>query len=245
MTDVSLSPEMAEGHIIVTGASRGIGAAIATELVNRGRKVVCLSRSGVGPASHNIVCDMTDELAVQTAVAKVARLGPITGLINNAGIHLRGPTADLSTIDFERVMSLNTTAVMVASREVYPHFRSAGGGIIINIGSFFDKLGVRHNLAYSASKAAVGAITRCLATEWAAEGITVVNVAPGYIETDLNRNFLVREGARQWTEENIPTGRVGQAQEVARLVAALVIENILFLTGETIYLDGGQGMSHG
>jgi len=175
----------------------------------------------------------------------VARSGPITGLINNAGLHLRGPAAELSTTDYEQVMALNATAVMVASREAYPHLRAAGGGIIVNIGSFFDKLGVRDNLAYSASKAAVGAITRCLAAEWAREGIAVVNVAPGYIETDLNRDFLVCEGARQWTEKRIPVGRVGQPQEVARLVAALVIENISFLTGETIYLDGGQGMSHG
>jgi len=236
---------MSDGQIIVTGGSRGIGAAIASELAGRGRAVVCLSRSGVAPAGHSIACDMTDEMTVRAALAEVARSGPITGLINNAGLHLRGPAAELSTTDYEQVMALNATAVMVASREAYPHLRAAGGGIIVNIGSFFDKLGVRDNLAYSASKAAVGAITRCLAAEWAREGIAVVNVAPGYIETDLNRDFLVCEGARQWTEKRIPVGRVGQPQEVARLVAALVIENISFLTGETIYLDGGQGMSHG
>ena len=236
---------MSDGQIIVTGGSRGIGAAIASELAGRGGAVVCLSRSGVAPAGRGIACDMTDEMAVRTAFAEVARSGPITGLINNAGIHLRGPAAELSTADYEQVMALNATAVMVASREAYPHLRAAGGGIIVNIGSFFDKLGVRHNLAYSASKAAVGAITRCLAAEWAGEGIAVVNVAPGYIETDLNRDFLVREGVKQWAEKHIPVGRVGRPQEVARLVAALVIENISFLTGETIYLDGGQGMSHG
>ncbi|HEV7417305.1 MAG TPA: SDR family oxidoreductase, partial [Tianweitania sediminis] len=142
-----------------------------------------------------------------------------------------------------KVMALNATAVMVAAREVYPHLK-AHGGMIINIGSFFDKLGVPDNLAYCASKAAVAAMTRCMAVEWADDGISVVNIAPGYIETDLNRDFLAREKVRRWMETRIPVKRPGSSEEVARLVGAVFAERIGFLTGETIYIDGGQGMNH-
>ena len=132
---------------------------------------------------------------------------------------------------------------MVACREAYPHLvRSGGGGKIVNMGSFFDRLGVPGNLAYCASKAAVAAITRCLAVEWAGDGITVVCVAPGYIETDMNREVRGDDKGRAWLEKRIPMGRAGTPQEVATLVGSLIAEDMPFLTGETIYLDGGQGI---
>jgi NAD(P)-dependent dehydrogenase (short-subunit alcohol dehydrogenase family) len=87
----------------------------------------------------------------------------------------------------------------------------------------------------------VGAITRCLATEWAKDGIRVLDVAPGYIETELNRDFLGTEKNRSWIKRRVPVGRPGSVDEVARLVGALFSEKIGFLTGETIYVDGGQG----
>jgi NAD(P)-dependent dehydrogenase (short-subunit alcohol dehydrogenase family) len=134
--------------------------------------------------------------------------------------------------------------VFVACREIYPHLKAAGGGTIVNVGSFFDKLGVSENVAYCASKAALGALTRCLAVEWASDNIRVLDVAPGYIETDLNRDFLARDKVKAWLERRVPVGRAGTAEEVARLVGSIFFENIAFLTGETIYLDGGQGMNH-
>jgi NAD(P)-dependent dehydrogenase (short-subunit alcohol dehydrogenase family) len=140
-------------------------------------------------------------------------------------------------------MSLNATAVMVAAREVYPYMRG-NGGTIVNIGSFFDKLGVPDNLAYCASKAAVAAMTRCMAVEWAQDGIRVMNVAPGYIETDLNRDYLAREKVKAWMKQRIPVGGPGAVDDVAHLVAAIFSEKIGFLTGETIYIDGAQGMNH-
>lgn len=234
---------MAEEQIVVTGASKGIGAAIAAELERRGFAVVCLSRSGSGPVGHQIACDMTDEAAVKAAFAEAAARGPVAGLVNNAGVHIGGPIAALTVESFNETMALNTTAVMVAAREAYPHLR-ASGGTIVNIGSFFDKLGVPDNLAYCASKAAVAAMTRCMAVEWARDGIRVMNVAPGYIETDLNRDFLARDKVRAWMAQRIPTGAPGQPEDVARLVAAIFGEGIGFLTGETIYIDGAQGMNH-
>lgn len=231
------------GQIVVTGASKGIGAAIAAELARRGFSPVSLSRTGTAVAGRAIACDMTDEAAVHAAFAEVAKAGPVVGLVNNAGLHKTCPSDRLATAEFEAIMRVNATAVMVAAREAFPYLK-ASGGRIVNIGSFFDKLGVVDNLAYCASKAAVGAITRCLAVEWARHGITIVNVAPGYIATDLNRDFLARDNVKAWLARRIPTGGAGSADEVARLVASLFAEDLRFLTGETIYIDGGQGMSH-
>jgi NAD(P)-dependent dehydrogenase (short-subunit alcohol dehydrogenase family) len=235
---------MSKGQIIVTGASRGIGEAIALELERRGFAVAGFSRGGASAAGNGYACDMTDERAIADAIAKVAANGPIVGLVNNAGAHEGRRSADLSLVEFEATMRLNASAVMLACREVYPHLKTTGDALIVNIGSFFDKLAVVENLAYCASKAAVGAITRCLAAEWARDGIRVLDVAPGYIETDLNREFLASEKIQAWLKRRVPAGRAGSAQEVARLVGALYSENIAFLTGETIYIDGGQGANH-
>ena len=136
----------------------------------------------------------------------------------------------------------NARAVCVACREAYPYL-ARRGGTIVNIGSFFDKLGVKQNLAYCASKAAVGAITRCLAVEWAPQGIRVLDVAPGYIETEMNTEAM-RGPLGEFLQRRVPTGGPGSPQDVARLVASLLSEDIPFLTGETIYLDGGHGMAH-
>lgn len=235
---------MRKGQIIVTGASRGIGQAIAVELDRRGFAVAGLSRSGTSAVGAGYACDMTDERAIADAIAKVAATGPIVGLVNNAGAHEGKRSAELSLADFESTMRLNASAVMVACRESYSHLKATGDALIVNIGSFFDKLAVIDNLAYCASKAAVGAITRCLAAEWARDGIRVLDVAPGYIETDLNRDFLASERTQAWLKRRVPAGRAGSPHEVARLVGALYAENIAFLTGETIYIDGGQGANH-
>ena len=156
-----------KGAIAVTGATRGIGAAIAVELARAGLTVGCLSRKGEPPAVAGLDdalrarfvtarCDVTDEASLRVALADVAsRAGGLWGLVNNAGIHLDGPSESFLTGQWNEVMSTNTTAVFVACREAYPHLVRAGGGLIINIGSFFDKLGVKRNLAYCASKAAV------------------------------------------------------------------------------------------
>ena len=235
---------MRDGVIVVTGASRGIGAAIARALSAQGCQIAGLSRTGKSAAGEGYVCDLTDEAAIASTFQRVAAKNKIIGLVNNAGQHEETPSYAITAADFERLMRLNATAVVVACREAYPHLKAMGGGLIVNIGSFFDKLGVAENLAYCASKAAVAAITRCLAVEWAHDGIRVLDVAPGYIETDLNKKFMNSEKVQRWLARRVPIGRAGRAEEVASFVASLYATPIDFLTGETIYLDGGQGMNH-
>ena len=248
------SEDRASQVIAVTGASRGIGAAIALELAHRGFTVACLTRGGTGPEFEipdqlrsrfvNHVCDVNNEASVRAAMKAVAADGTLHGLVNNAGIHLDAPSHEMDTAIYERVMQTNATAVFTACREAYPYLAKASGATIVNIGSFFDKIGVKRNLAYCASKAAVGAMTRCLAVEWASKGIRVLDVAPGYVVTDLNRESLERGPVRDYIDKRIPGRRPGEAHEIARLVGAIFSEAIPFLTGETIYIDGGQGIAH-
>lgn len=241
--------------IAVTGASRGIGAAIAIELAQRGFTVACLTRKGKGPEVQgakafagrfvDVACDVTDEASLKAAFAKVnEQAGALHGLVNNAGIHLDGSSHELATATYDKVMATNATAVFTACREAYPHLVKSGGGCIVNIGSFFDKIGVKRNVAYCASKAAVGAITRCLAVEWANRGIRVIDVAPGYIVTDLNRDAMTSGPLADYLKKRIPSGTTGKAADVAKLVAAIFSEDIPFLSGETIYIDGAQGIAH-
>lgn len=241
--------------VIVTGASRGIGAAIAVELARTGLMVGCLSRTGESPCPSDAdealrsrfvtaVCDVTNKHALETAIEKVAetvRL-PVSGIVNNAGLHLYGPSDSFSQDDYQRVMDTNALSVFLGSQAIYPWLIKAGHGLIVNIGSFYERLGVRQNLAYCASKAAIGAMTRCLAVEWASKQIRVLNIAPGYIVTDLNRAAFEKSSLSSILQKRIPRGTPGQPGEVGQLIAKLFELNSSFMTGETLFIDGAQSV---
>ncbi|MFT6581689.1 MAG: SDR family NAD(P)-dependent oxidoreductase [Alphaproteobacteria bacterium] len=247
--------------IAVTGGNRGIGAGIVGELARRGFTVGCLSRGGGLPEGASLggassarassggavmpfVCDVTDEDSIKAAIIGFAEAaGGLHGIVNNAGLFKEEKSEALSLATFEAVMTTNATSVMLVSREAFPHMVAAGGGGIVNIGSFWDKLGVSRNVSYCASKAAIAAITRCHAVEWARHGISAINVAPGYIETDMNAEHFASESTREWLRQRAPLGRPGKISDVAKLVAALFCEDIPFMTGETIYIDGAQSIT--
>jgi NAD(P)-dependent dehydrogenase (short-subunit alcohol dehydrogenase family) len=237
-----------DGGVVVTGASSGIGATTASELARRGVAVACLSRRGSVPAHEGggelvpYECDVTDHDRVREVVEDfAARAGGIRGLVNNAGSHTDARAADVQPADLMRMFEVNCVSALVVAQAAHPHLARANG-VIVGIGSFFDKLGAHGSLAYSASKAALASIDRTLAVEWARDGISSLTVAPGYILTDLNAGWLADDEQRAKVERRIPAGRVGEPAEVARLVAALVLGDMPFLTGETIYIDGGQSV---
>ena len=116
------------------------------------------------------------------------------------------------------------------------------GGMIVNIGSFYDKLGVKQHLTYCATKAAIGAMTRCMAVEWASKGIRVLNVAPGFVMTDFNREMIQKGPLAEYLAKRIPSGVPGEAQDIGNLVTSLFVLNSPYMTGETIYIDGAHGM---
>ena len=248
------SKDKKEMIIAVTGANRGIGAAIAVELAGRGYTVACLTRQGIAPKTpeaegvatssrlFGIRCDVTDPASIQAAVGDIVAMpGRLWGLVNCAGIIKGGPSQSFTVADFEATMKTNVVGAFSMCQAVYQPLADQGGGLIINIGSFWDQMGVKWYAAYCASKAAVGALTRCLGVEWGKKGIRVVTVAPGYIETEMTAKDLQSETTRKFLESRLPLGRVGQPREVAAVIAALFDADVGYLTATTIYVDGGQG----
>lgn len=240
--------------VAVTGAARGIGRAIACTLAAAGWRVFCLNRkaeSAYGsevPASvrsrlTEVVCDVADSESVTRAFQTIAKsTHALQALVNNAGMLLGGPAETFPVPDFERVMHTNATSVFRVSQSAFPLLAAAHGATIVNLGSFFDRLGVKHNAAYCASKAAVGAITRCLAVEWAVHQIRVLNVAPGYVLTDINAAYLGRPDIRRSLSTAMPLGRPGTTDEVAQFVASVLASRVALFTGDTLYLDGAHGL---
>jgi NAD(P)-dependent dehydrogenase (short-subunit alcohol dehydrogenase family) len=232
--------------VFLTGASSGIGAAIAQELVKLGYTVGCASRRGTIPFSSDgvvpIALDVTDDGAVRKALESFAGSFGLAGLVNVAGAFTPASSAELSLDDLRGSLELNLIASVRLAQLARPYLEERGGGFIANIGSFYGGLGIPGALAYSAAKAALASVTRTLAVEWAQQGISVVNFAPGYIETELNADFLEDPTNRSRLAHKIPVKRIGTSAEIGRLVSAILDAQCGFLTGETITIDGAQSV---
>jgi NAD(P)-dependent dehydrogenase (short-subunit alcohol dehydrogenase family) len=240
-----VSGSQSEGRaVFVTGASSGIGAAIAQELAALGYVVGCVSRRGTVPFDSErvvaISADVIDEQAARGALTSFAESYGLAGLVNAAGAYKWAPSADVDLAVFRDVLELNLVSAVRLAQLARPYLEASGRGFIANIGSVYADLGVPQTLAYSASKAALASVTRTLAVEWAQMGISVINFAPGYVETELNSSALADPAVRERIARRIPVRRIGTAGEVGRLVARVLGAGCEFLTGESITVDGGQ-----
>ena len=167
----------------------------------------------------------------------------LIGIVNNAGILEQGPSETFSLKAFRQILETNVTAAFGICQTAHPYLKTSRG-MIINIGSFWGRLGTRQHAAYCTSKAALEGLTRALAVEWARDGIRVLCVAPGYVATDLNREVLESDNFQAFIGRRAATGRPVPVLEIAKLVAGLFGENLSGLTGETIYVDGGHSINN-
>jgi len=238
---------------LVTGASRGIGRAIAMAFGDAGADVACCARSqeqvdqaageirARGGRAVGLRLDVTRTQDIERAVSEAeSALGPVHILVNNAGIILEKKTVEVTDEDWDIVLATNLTSMFRLARAVVPGMIARHGGKIINVGSMYGPIGVPRYAAYCASKAAVEALTRSLGTEWARHGIQVNCLAPGYMNTDIPREALADEKTRTLFLSKVPARRIGEPEEVGPLAVYLASAASDFMTGQTLYLDGGQ-----
>ena len=236
---------------LVTGASRGIGRAIAAELAREGW-AVCINYlehreaaevlvRQLREAGHEAIAvgaDVADRQAVDAMVCTAAsELGPVGLLVNNAGISRQGLFQDTDDETWDRTLAVNLTGARNAAKAVLPHMLSEKRGCIVNISSIWGLRGASCEVAYACSKAAIIGLTRSLALELAPSGIRVNCVAPGCIETDMVR--VLGEETRAMLVEETPLGRLGTPEDIAHAVAFFASERAAFLTGQVLTADGG------
>lgn len=225
---------------LVTGGTRGIGAAIASELLKAGHELFVTGKSphGRGPeGSTYLQCDFSDPAAVEAFAATIADLD-LSVLVNNAGINKVAPVAEYSHTDFYLIQQVNVIAPFMLCRAVISGMRRRSFGRIVNITSIFGVVSKAGRSAYSASKGGLLGLSRALALEVAADNILVNCVAPGFVDTGLTRDVLGTAGMAEMAVQ-IPMGRLAQPAEIARYVLFLASEENTYMTGQNIVVDGG------
>jgi len=248
MSEQNLAGQVA----LVTGASRGIGRAIAVELAARGAKVVGTATSEAGAASigeylaasggKGIVLDVRDGPGCDAAIDAIQKeFGALHILVNNAGITQDTLAMRMKDDDWSAVIDTNLTAVFRLARGVMRGMIKARGGRIVNITSVVGSAGNAGQVNYSAAKAGVAGLTRSLAKELGSRGITVNCVAPGFIDTDMTKSLSATQVDALTGQ--IPLGRLGQPQDIAAAVAFLVSPAAGYVTGTTLHVNGGMYMS--
>ncbi|WP_439544724.1 SDR family NAD(P)-dependent oxidoreductase [Sandarakinorhabdus sp.] len=237
-------------RILVTGAARGLGLAIAQRCVAEGAHVMLADvlpdgearATELGDAAAFIDCDVTSRDAIAAAIAAtVARFGGLDGLVNNAGIAPKGDILTETPEQYDRVIATNLTAAFHATQLAVPHMQAAGGGVIVNMSSVNALLTIPTLLAYNVAKGGLNQLTRNTAVALAPHRIRVVGIGPGTILTELARNAVMADAAaRMQIMSRTPLGRAGEPEEIAAIAAFLLSDEASYITGETLYADGGR-----
>lgn len=225
---------------LVTGGTRGIGAATATQLAAAGYEVTV---TGTKPAAQPpagcayVACDFSDQRALQTFVARAAEL-ELAVLVNNAGINTVGPVASYDPAEFARIQQVNVTAPFLLCRAVIPGMRQRRYGRIVNVTSVFGLVSRPGRAAYSASKFGLAGFSRALALEVAADNILVNCVAPGFVDTELTRRTLGDAGMAEMAAR-VAMKRLASSEEIARYITFLASDENTYMTGQQLIVDGG------
>jgi acetoacetyl-CoA reductase len=234
---------------VVTGGTRGIGAAIATKLNAAGYKVAATygGNDAAAEAFHRetgipiFKFDVSSFESCKSGIAAiVAQLGPVDVLVNNAGITRDGTLHKMDPANWQAVIDTNLGSCFNMCRCVIDSMRERGFGRIVNIGSINGQAGQYGQVNYAAAKSGIHGFTKALAQEGAGRGITVNAIAPGYVDTDMVR--AVPPNVLEKIVQRIPVGRLGKADDIARGVLFLVADDADFITGSTLSINGGQHM---
>ena len=229
---------------LVTGASNGIGLACAKDLAAKGATVITAQRS-TADGFPSIKADFSDTQVPEQVIAEIINQhGQLDILINSAGLMREAPTDQTSLDDWTQTLTVNLTAPFLLIKHAIPHMRKAGGGAIVNIGSIEGLSANPDHSAYAASKAGLHGLTRAVAVDHGKDGIRVNAVAPGWIDTDLNVDFIeAQENPKRFRQEIgkiHPLRKTGTPEEVAKLVSWLAGDEASFVTGQTYTIDGGR-----
>jgi len=246
-------------NAFVTGASRGIGRAIALGLAEAGANVAAVARSTdalaeltaeIGKLSRTalaLTCDVADADQIGLAVADAhAELGSLDIVVNCAGeIAHAGPFLDLTAEDWRRLFQVNFESVLHVCRVAGPHLLDQRGGSVINVSSVAGTNGVPFFSHYAAAKAAMISFTRSLAAEWAARGVRVNALTPGWVSTDLTHGFHADPGVSEGLLGQVPAGRWGEPEDVVGAAVYLAGDAARFVTGACLAIDGGMTATAG